>query len=489
MPSLTQSEPRIADASEDTEIRSILLQMSNKAWALATTQVETKAGGAPILLVMVAILGFAVSFCAICVTIGFVSLDSKAQYDYGNGQPHAAALLASRLRSAGPTSTPMLKPWGGEQSFLAGGIPQLPSTAEKGVPAKGVPPISAAPPPPPPGAQRVTVMQPLEGGRLGLNLSEDDLVINSFGDQRATAFGFNVGDRIVQVNGYPVNRQEDFVRAMQEAVRQNTFYTLPIIVDLIRSGRFQSVDQEGSSDLNPGDICGTWSYGVGPQAVDYSYSISRVGGQLIFQQWLPSGDKVSGVLLPQGPNSPWIGSRLTKSDGTSFGEIRLHHDAEEQAMISQLKKNFDTKWSSELTAKRVKPSERQSQAVDIPPATEPQHLPVFSQSQVAFNSAAMQAMAAPPPPPTMAASQASFQSTFAQPDQTQASSAPSIPQTTLPSAPATSLPAASVGNLVGAIPHTQSESSVPAPTLPAFPAMASPQESYAASASMAAQTQ
>ena len=46
--------------------------------------------------------------------------------------------------------------------------------------------------------RQVVVKEPLEGGRIGLNLSEDDLVVNNFGDQRAEDFGFRIGDRIIQ---------------------------------------------------------------------------------------------------------------------------------------------------------------------------------------------------------------------------------------------------------------------------------------------------
>lgn len=292
---------------------------------------------------------------------------------------------------------------------------------------------------------------------MGLNLSEE-LFINSFRDPRAAAFGFKVGDRIIQVNGYPVSKQTDFLQVKQEAVRQNTFYSLPIIIDVMSSG----TPPLGELPLDmQGDICGKWSYGTGPQAADYAYTISKVGGQLIFQQWLPSGEKVTGMLLPHGANSPWIGSRLTKSDGTSFGEIRLHYDRDEEALVSQLKKEFDTQWSGELTARKVSEKPDQGrEAWEAPPAPGPQNLPVFAQSQAgsAFSSETLRATAAPPPPPTMAVSQAS---------------ASRIPQTTLPSAPASSLPAVSVSNLVGA-PEVWTESNVPeasltpAPTLPAM---------------------
>jgi S1-C subfamily serine protease len=63
----------------------------------------------------------------------------------------------------------------------------------------------------------VSVVEPLEGRKLGIKLSEDDLELVKFTDPRAMRFGFSVGDRVIQVNERPVSNQTDFMEALQDA--------------------------------------------------------------------------------------------------------------------------------------------------------------------------------------------------------------------------------------------------------------------------------
>jgi len=63
----------------------------------------------------------------------------------------------------------------------------------------------------------VSVLEPLEGRKLGIKLSEDDLELVKFTDARAMRFGFSVGDRVTQVNERQVSNQQDFMEALQDA--------------------------------------------------------------------------------------------------------------------------------------------------------------------------------------------------------------------------------------------------------------------------------
>mmetsp|Transcript_79337 Transcript_79337/g.157167 ORF Transcript_79337/g.157167 Transcript_79337/m.157167 type:complete len:334 (-) Transcript_79337:53-1054(-) len=63
----------------------------------------------------------------------------------------------------------------------------------------------------------VSVCEPLEGRKLGIKLSEDDLELVKFTDARAMKFGFSVGDRVAQVNERPVSNQQDFMEALHDA--------------------------------------------------------------------------------------------------------------------------------------------------------------------------------------------------------------------------------------------------------------------------------
>ncbi|CAE7325246.1 unnamed protein product [Symbiodinium natans] len=100
---------------------------------------------------------------------------------------------------------------------------------------------SAAPPHPPhlkpktnykPWRQLV-IDSPLEGDRLGVNLTEDTLVITSFADPRAETFGFKVGDRIVHINGVPVFKQLDFLQVLSGAMRDFHRSKQPIVVTTV----------------------------------------------------------------------------------------------------------------------------------------------------------------------------------------------------------------------------------------------------------------
>eukprot|EP00913_Durusdinium_trenchii_P029933 g28050.t1 len=88
------------------------------------------------------------------------------------------------------------------------------------------------------------------------------------------------------------------------------------------------------------------------QADRFSYSVRKVGEALSFEQVLPNGQKVAGMLTPEDPQSPWLRSELRSSQGL-FGELRIHFDPDEQVLVSQVRPAGRQKWGDERVAKRV----------------------------------------------------------------------------------------------------------------------------------------
>lgn len=79
----------------------------------------------------------------------------------------------------------------------------------------------------------VIVQHPLEGGRLGINLTNEDLVITGLLDSRAEAFGFVAGDRVTHINSVPVRNRADFVEALKAAMQNNKAYGQPVVVHVV----------------------------------------------------------------------------------------------------------------------------------------------------------------------------------------------------------------------------------------------------------------
>mmetsp|Transcript_50033 Transcript_50033/g.116137 ORF Transcript_50033/g.116137 Transcript_50033/m.116137 type:complete len:97 (-) Transcript_50033:79-369(-) len=88
---------------------------------------------------------------------------------------------------------------------------------------------------PPPGqVVRVVVTDPLDGNMLGLCLTEDSLVITDFVDARATRFGFQIGDRIMKVNGVPVHGQTEFYLEKARALERRGTGGEPLQLEVLR---------------------------------------------------------------------------------------------------------------------------------------------------------------------------------------------------------------------------------------------------------------
>eukprot|EP00440_Ansanella_granifera_P070342 gb/GFBE01076322.1/.p1 GENE.gb/GFBE01076322.1/~~gb/GFBE01076322.1/.p1 ORF type:complete len:670 (+),score=114.95 gb/GFBE01076322.1/:1-2010(+) len=195
------------------------------------------------------------------------------------------------------------------------GSPFAPST----FPAKEErPPLSV-------GQRQVVVPRPLDGDKLGVNLTEENLQITSFSDPRGEAFGFQVGERIIRVNGVPVFQQNDFMHVLSGAIRQNHWTGQPILIDTINDGTMPPVPQQSSS--GPFDVCGAWDCDSGE-----TITIRRGPGheqQLMVEVKIGSqGAIVGGLLNPDGAE---LHSYL-QLDGMPFGEIRLGFNPDTQTM-------------------------------------------------------------------------------------------------------------------------------------------------------------
>eukprot|EP00434_Breviolum_minutum_P034445 symbB.v1.2.030489.t1/scaffold3434.1/size111337/14 len=323
--------------------------------ALAQTKVQTKVGEAPYFIIAVAVGGFALSLLSICVSLVFVK--GVAQDTHRDGS--ASGLLAQRLRAMGIGQPKSPWPHHTYQSYQPDKVGPS-SWHFSGERARD-------------SCDQVKIMvsRPLEGGRVGLNLSEDDLVVNNFGDPKAPEFGFQIGDRIVQVNAIPVFQESDFRFVMKDALRHHATTGEPIIFEVIRPARKPMAMPPAGYDANAAqpatspavmrtilpnkedfqDITGEWCYGTS-DAGQFSYFVRKVGDALSFEQTLPNGQKVTGMLQPEDLQSPWLRSEL-KSAGGLFGELRIHYDPEEQVLVSQVRPTGRQKWDDERVAKRV----------------------------------------------------------------------------------------------------------------------------------------
>lgn len=359
-------------SAEDVPFASLVAESSDppaegfpqlkQVMALAQTRVQTKVGEAPYFIIAVAVGGFTVSLLSICISLIFVK--GVAQDANRDRLPSASALLAQRLRAMGigqPKSPWPHRTYNSYQPHMdkVGSTPWGFGEQTRGDSLDRV---------------QIMVPSPLEGGRVGLNLSEDDLVVNNFGDPRAHEFGFQIGDRIVQVNAIPVFQESDFRFVMKDALRKHETTGEPIIFEVIRAvQKPMAMPPAGYSAMNAvngmypaspavmktmlphedfEDITGEWCYGKTGDADQFTYLVRKAGNVLSFEQTLPNGQKVTGMLQPEDPQSPWLRSELTCAQGL-FGELRIHFDPEEQVLVSQVRPAGRLKWGDERVAKRV----------------------------------------------------------------------------------------------------------------------------------------
>ncbi|CAE7369361.1 unnamed protein product [Symbiodinium sp. CCMP2456] len=348
----------------------VMLSQIKQVVELAQTRVQTKVGEAPYFIIAVAIGGFLLSLLSICMSLVFVERGLSKDGDV-YAEPSASALLSQRLRALGLGDARSYRASArAERAEMFGAAPR---TWEHGGGNgyQGNKPMLMAD-----GQRRLQIVipQPLEGGRVGLNLSEDDLVVNNFGDLRAYDLGFRVGDRLLQVNQVPVFRESDFKFVMQDALRRNSERGEPLVFHILRrqgadgaSGTSVGLPQsiapiaavrapapaappEAPAPEEHGDLRGSWSYGDTRTDDLYTYEIRQVGNDLGFEQTLPNGEKITGLLIPDGL---WLRSDLQSKDGY-FGEIRLQYDPEEKVLVSQLKSKEAQVWSEDILARKVR---------------------------------------------------------------------------------------------------------------------------------------
>ncbi|CAK9011797.1 Uncharacterized protein SCF082_LOCUS11243 [Durusdinium trenchii] len=168
--------------------------------------------------------------------------------------------------------------------------------------------------------RRVVVEQPLEGDRLGVNLTEDTLVIIDFTDPRAEALGFQVGERIVHINGVPVFQQQDFQQVLSGAFREHHQTGRPIVLSTVEPASSYPNHLSLTADME--DICGRWQLSNGE-----SFVISRLPGlQYLLMTMLAGGQPTaSGLMMIQGPQE--LRCQLLRVDGSACGDVRLSYGA------------------------------------------------------------------------------------------------------------------------------------------------------------------
>eukprot|EP00931_Biecheleriopsis_adriatica_P072292 TRINITY_DN4643_c0_g1_i1.p1 TRINITY_DN4643_c0_g1~~TRINITY_DN4643_c0_g1_i1.p1 ORF type:complete len:583 (+),score=121.12 TRINITY_DN4643_c0_g1_i1:85-1833(+) len=258
-------------------------------------------GGFVALFAIFLLGGFVVSCCAICATTALISLGKD---DIGRREQ----LNESRRRVLG---------------------------AIRGM---GVSKPRHAPPPPISGLQfqvgdrQVIVEKPLEGGRLGVDLTEDSLVVTDFVDPRASSYvgGFQVGDRLTHVNGIPVFKQADFVHILAGAMKENYSSGRPLVISVTdglsqKAATPQTTMPPGAG--LPSNICGRWRCDSGEM-----YTIGQLpDGTLGIEVTSVTQDAARGILTSTGPE---LQSFLKGGDGRPFGELRISHSDGENGLTS-----------------------------------------------------------------------------------------------------------------------------------------------------------
>lgn len=84
------------------------------------------------------------------------------------------------------------------------------------------------------GHLKITVPRPLDTGKLGVAVK--DMTVVSVVDTRAVQFGWCIGDRILQVNGFPVCYMQEFANELNKALAANLASGRPLIFDIWRQG-------------------------------------------------------------------------------------------------------------------------------------------------------------------------------------------------------------------------------------------------------------
>jgi len=308
--------------------------------------------------------------------------------------------------------------------------------------------------------RQVVVSQPLQGDRLGINLTDTALIITSISDPRAAAMGFVVGERIVLVNGVIVQQQSDFQLVLAQAMQQFRQTGEPIIVCTQIHPEVPE-DTEASSQQLPvfHDLTGHWTFASGE-----SFIIQRVPGLADLVMDARLGNVFGrGVLEVDGPE---LVTLLRTQDGLELGQVRISYEASEQSIDCFFRRK-GADWHKPLRAQR---------------AAEPEAL-----AQMPSTSQSPQGSVSETPAPAMTSGRAEAlpagatlsEAVGVPGGRAPAMSRPGLPSTSLPPTlpPATSLPLTlpqtpQAASLPAALSSPQSDDAqplaTPAPSLPAM---------------------
>lgn len=360
--------------------------------SVATARVATKAGEVPAMLFIVAGIGFIFSIFAV-VGMAFTEYRAICSPD-GKVRSVAGEMLSNRIHGFQEKPSHLLESRFGHDAFSKQFQTNQFWSNYSGVPAQGIPQLqnqefgigfSSST-----GESyqqfHVEVAHPLNGGRLGINLTDDDLEITSFADPSAEALGFSIGDRITSVNGRHVSGEHDFMLVLREAMHHNFSYKQPIVFAVLRCVRKAFPGGTGKSNdsfaplstrlfetskhktiehhhlpqspasapnlssPNASDITGLWSFGMNEQGYETVFSIARDSLGLMFKQRLPDGTFLTGVCRPNGP---WLESSLKDHNGGYCGDVKMNYDHGQQVLIALFKMRNEDSWRSELVAHRV----------------------------------------------------------------------------------------------------------------------------------------
>mmetsp|Transcript_73584 Transcript_73584/g.186570 ORF Transcript_73584/g.186570 Transcript_73584/m.186570 type:complete len:464 (-) Transcript_73584:122-1513(-) len=282
------------------------------ASAGARTWTFRASSGGGAMLVVLPILGFMFAVGAICTTVflenGLPDVNQKKDVI-----GHSPFALPAR-RFGGRGAEGLLQVQGGPAGDSGFRAPQAgqyhrPTLNHAAIGGPVMQPVMPAPPPlmmPAPAAPAVAgagpevqIMIPSvpQGQALGLNLSEENLIITGFADPVAMSYGFQVGDRIMALNGMLVAHQDDFVLHLQMARERNAAFGEPLVFGIYRHpGGYAAEAVADSHDLKL--WIGTWEYqDESHDTGRHLYKIRKdPDGSLIFEQALPDGQGVIGVL-------------------------------------------------------------------------------------------------------------------------------------------------------------------------------------------------
>lgn len=164
--------------------------------------------------------------------------------------------------------------------------------------------------------RRVVVDTPLEGDRLGVNLTEDTLIIIDYTDPRAESLGFKVGERVVHINGVPVFQQLDFQKVLSGAFREFHRARQPIVISTVEPASSYPNNLNLLPEME--DICGRWQMTNGEVFV-----ISRLPGlQYLLMTMLAGGQpSASGLMMVHSAEE--LRCQLLRTDGSNLGDVRI----------------------------------------------------------------------------------------------------------------------------------------------------------------------